>query len=148
MLSPMCPQTSICRPFSTVVAKKGQMGASRPGVMRNLNTRRANLYNACAQVRKGVVRFLVPPEEPRPNRRRTIPDQHKLGVRLRAPWSWASYLAVNTNVPRIGTSCHEGINTPRFDGASFHATVTTTPGSHVCHAMTINPNKSSTWGSF
>jgi hypothetical protein len=35
----------------------------------------------------------------------------------------ASYLAVNTNVPRIGTSCHEGMNTPRFDGASFHATM-------------------------
>lgn len=56
----------------------------------------------------------------------------------------ASYLAVNTNVPWIGTSCHEDINTPRFDGASFHATTVcynNSRRSHVCHAKTINPSQ-------
>lgn len=52
----------------------------------------------------------------------------------------ASYLAVNTKVPWIGTGCHEGMNTPRFDGASFHASMLQQLPAVMCAThKTINP---------
>jgi hypothetical protein len=154
MLLPTCPQTNICYPFLQCSAEKGsQVGATRPGVMRTRNTWRANPIQCsslamCAQVseREGSV--------PRPARRtraeqgirsyRTIPDQHKLGPSV--PWPRASYLAVNTNVPSIGTSCHEGINTTRFDGVSFHATVLQLPAVMCATQRQLIPSQRAHYG--
>jgi hypothetical protein len=110
--------------FYNVVAKKGhrwvrlagsnadsQYPESQPFTMLSLAM--------CAQVRKGAVWFLVLPCR-RARAEQCIPTVEL--YQTSTSWGLVFHGHGPATLPWIGT-CHEGINTPRFDGAPFHATM-------------------------